>query len=192
MLDRTQGEAVAAMSGGDWYLDSPELARLRDECGTALDTFNSAAAADHDRRREVLDALLGGLGEGAEIVPRFRCSYGFHVTIGAGAFVNADAFFMDDAPIVIGDHVRLGPSVQLMTALHPVEEHAMRRQGWEQALGIEIGENAWLGAGVIVGPGVTIGLNTVVGAGSLVLSDLPDHVVAVGSPAVVVRDLPAE
>ena len=50
-----------------------------------------------------------------------------------------------------------------------------------------IGDNVWLGGGVIVLPGVTIGDNTVVGAGSVVVRDLPPDVVAVGNPARVVR-----
>ena len=39
---------------------------------------------------------------------------------------------------------------------------------------------------------MTIGRNAVIGAGSLVLSDLPDHAVAAGSPAVVLRKTPVE
>jgi maltose O-acetyltransferase len=45
------------------------------------------------------------------------------------------------------------------------------------------------GGGVIVCPGVTIGADTVVGAGSVVARDLPPGVVAVGSPARVLRAL---
>ncbi|WP_277211844.1 sugar O-acetyltransferase [Isoptericola croceus] len=178
---------VEAMTSGDWYQDSPELTRLRHWCARTLDRLRQVAIADRSRRDDILRELLGSIGERAEVVPTFRCSYGFNITIGADAFVNADAFFMDDAPIVVGPNARLGPSVQLMTALHPVDDHEMRRAGWERALGIEIGENAWLGAGVIVGPGVHIGKNTVVGAGSVVLKDLPAQVVAAGSPATVIR-----
>lgn len=54
---------------------------------------------------------------------------------------------------------------------------------------IVIGDNVWLGGGVIVCPGVTIGADTVVGAGSVVTRDLPARVLAVGSPARVVRGL---
>jgi maltose O-acetyltransferase len=54
---------------------------------------------------------------------------------------------------------------------------------------IVVGDNVWLGGGVIVCPGVTIGADTVVGAGSVVVRDLPAGVVAVGSPARVVRAL---
>ncbi len=55
---------------------------------------------------------------------------------------------------------------------------------------ITIGDNVWLGGGVIVCPGVTIGENTVVGAGAVVTRDLPPNVVAAGVPARVVRQVP--
>jgi maltose O-acetyltransferase len=78
--------------------------------------------------------------------------------------------------------------VQLLTATHPLEP-GPRRDKWEAAEPIVIGDNVWLGGGVIVCPGVTIGADTVVGAGSVVVRDLPPGVVAVGSPARVVRAL---
>ncbi|WP_346770733.1 DapH/DapD/GlmU-related protein [Luteipulveratus flavus] len=90
--------------------------------------------------------------------------------------------------MTIGDDVQIGPSVQLLTATHPLEP-GPRRDKWEAAEPITIGDNVWLGGGVIVCPGVTIGADTVVGAGSVVVRDLPPKVVAVGSPARVVRDL---
>lgn len=52
-----------------------------------------------------------------------------------------------------------------------------------------IGRNVWLGARVIVLKGVTIGDNAVVGANSTVTQDLPANVLAVGSPARVVKDI---
>lgn len=99
---------------------------------------------------------------------------------------------MDDALITIGADARIGPGAQLMTALHPVDDHQRRREGWERAAPIVIGENTWLGASVTVGAGVSIGRNVVIGAGSVVLQDIPDHVVAVGSPARVIRRTPFE
>lgn len=181
------GELVETMTRGDWNQDGPELVALRAQCSEALELLHASPP-----RPDALHGLLGHMGAGVEIVPTFRCSYGFNVSLGDNVFINADAFLMDDAPIRIADNVRLGPSVKLMTALHPVDDHARRRDGWERARGIDIGENAWLAAGVIVGAGVSIGRNTVVGAGSLVLSDLPDHVVAAGSPALVLRQTPVE
>jgi maltose O-acetyltransferase len=52
-----------------------------------------------------------------------------------------------------------------------------------------VGDNVWLGGGVIVCPGVSIGENTVVGAGAVVTKDLPANMVAVGNPARVIRSL---
>jgi maltose O-acetyltransferase len=54
---------------------------------------------------------------------------------------------------------------------------------------ITIGDNVWLGGGVIVCPGVTIGDNSVIGAGSVVVRDIPANVVAVGNPARVLREI---
>lgn len=71
---------------------------------------------------------------------------------------------------------------------HPVER-SPRPTGGETANPITIGDNVWLGGGVIVCPGVTIGHNTVVGAGAVVSGDLPANVVAVGNPARVVLRL---
>jgi len=54
--------------------------------------------------------------------------------------------------------------------------------------GIEIGEDVWLGASVTVLDGVSIGRGSVIGAGSLVKDSLPDYSIAVGVPAVKIKD----
>ena len=84
--------------------------------------------------------------------------------------------------------MQIGPNVQLLTPTHPVEPEP-RRAEWEEAEPITIGDNVWLGGGVIVLAGVTIGQDTVVGAGAVVTRDLPAGVVAVGNPARVVRTI---
>jgi maltose O-acetyltransferase len=95
---------------------------------------------------------------------------------------------MDVARVTIGDDVQIGPNVQLLTATHPVEP-GPRRDKWESAQPIAIGNNVWLGGGAIVCPGVTIGENTVVGAGAVVVKDLPANVLAAGNPARVIRQI---
>jgi maltose O-acetyltransferase len=75
-----------------------------------------------------------------------------------------------------------------LTPTHPVEPQP-RRDKLEAARPITIGDNVWLGGGVIVLPGVTIGDNAVVGAGAVVTLDLPANVVAVGNPARVIQRL---
>jgi maltose O-acetyltransferase len=95
---------------------------------------------------------------------------------------------LDVAPIAIGSACQLASRVQLVTATHPIDPEP-RRSGWEYAEPITLGDNVWLGAGVIVGPGVTIGDDTVVGAGAVVTRDLPAGVVASGVPAKVQREI---
>ena len=66
---------------------------------------------------------------------------------------------------------------------------AVLDQGVERIAPVKVGDGAWLGQNVVVGPGVSIGSGAVIGANSVVLDDVPDHAVAVGAPARVVRQL---
>jgi acetyltransferase-like isoleucine patch superfamily enzyme len=52
--------------------------------------------------------------------------------------------------------------------------------------GIIIGEDAWLGFGVIILDGVTIGKGAIIGAGSVVTKSIPDGSVAAGNPAKII------
>ncbi len=52
---------------------------------------------------------------------------------------------------------------------------------------VSIGDNTWIGEGVIIMPGVTIGKGCVIGAHSMVSKSIPDFTVAVGSPAKVIK-----
>ncbi|MBY0261369.1 MAG: sugar O-acetyltransferase [Phycisphaerales bacterium] len=155
---------------------------------TLSERFNRLSPSDHAGRDRILRELLGAVGEGSVIRPPFRCDYGYQIRIGARTFANFGLVALDVAPITIGDDVLIGPNVQLLTPTHPVESEP-RRLKWEGGEPITIGDNVWLGGGVIVCPGVSIGANTVVGAGSVVVKDLPANVVAVGNPARVVKTL---
>lgn len=52
---------------------------------------------------------------------------------------------------------------------------------------VSIGNNTWIGEGVIIMPGVKIGDGCVIGAHSVVSKDIPDYSIAVGSPAKVIK-----
>lgn len=175
------------MLAGELYIgDDPELTRDSERAQSLLRRFNDAHAIDV--RQAILTDLLGAFGEGSEIRPPLYCDYGYQTFIGERTFVNVGLVCLDVARVTIGHNVQIGPNVQLLTATHPVDA-GPRRDKWESARPIAIGDNVWLGGGVIVCPGVTIGENTVVGAGAVVARDLPKNVVAVGNPARVVRPL---
>ena len=192
MSEKTAGEKTMRerMLAGEAYIaDDPVLGEESRRAQGLAHRVNTMDPNDHDGRRRLLTELFGGFGEGSEVRPPLQCDYGYQTTIGAQTFVNWGAIFLDVATITIGDDVQVGPYVQLLTATHPLEP-GPRRDKWEAAEPIVIGDNVWLGGGVIVCPGVTIGADTVVGAGSVVTRDLPAGVIAVGSPARVVREVP--
>jgi maltose O-acetyltransferase len=183
---RTNRERMLA---GDQYIaNDSDLARESTRAALLTAKFNATAADDHAGRFRILCELLGGIGESTAIRPPFRCDYGYQTHIGSRTFANWGLIALDVGRITIGDDVQIGPSVQLLTATHPVEAEP-RLAKWEGSWPITIANNVWLGGGVIVCPGVTIGENTVIGAGAVVVRDLPANVVAVGNPARVVRHL---
>jgi maltose O-acetyltransferase len=176
------------LDGALYLADDRELAADALRARRLEQRYNTSAPEDEAGRRAILEELLGSIGAGTVVRPPFRCDYGTNMHLGAGSFANFGLVALDVAEITIGDHVQMGPNVQLLTPTHPLDAD-LRREGWEAAEPIAIGDNVWLGGSVIVLPGVTIGDDTVVGAGAVVSRDLPPGVLAVGNPARVVRQL---
>ncbi|WP_026252450.1 sugar O-acetyltransferase [Streptomyces sp. PsTaAH-124] len=177
------------MRAGDPYIaDDPEIARRQQRAVRLAYRYQAAYAEDARAARPLLAELLGSLGDGAEVRPPLYVDYGGNITIGARTFVNYHLTALDVAAITIGDDCQIGPHVQLLTPTHPLEP-GPRRDKLEAARPITVGDNVWLGGGVIVLPGVTIGDNSVIGAGAVVTKDVPANTVAVGNPARVVRTL---
>ena len=182
-------EQKARMLAGELYhADDAELRADAERCHRLLERYNASGVSDLVERATILRELLRAVGEGVVIRPPLVMDYGYQTSIGARTFINAGAVILDVGRVTIGENVQIGPNVQLLTPTHPLDPEA-RRTGAEAAEPIAIGDNVWLGGGVIVCPGVTIGRDTVVGAGAIVTRDLPDGVLAVGNPARVMRTL---
>ncbi|MEB7503029.1 sugar O-acetyltransferase [Arthrobacter koreensis] len=178
------------MQAGDLYIaDDPQLEADSLRASSLSDQYNRLGPQNPAAAAPLLAELLGGLGEGTVIRPPIYVDYGKYITVGARTFINFNLTALDVAPITIGDDVQIGPNVQLLTPTHPLAADP-RRDKLEAARPIAIGNNVWLGGGVMVLPGVSIGENTVVGAGAVVTRDLPANVIAVGNPARIVRELP--
>lgn len=177
------------MLAGDYYIaDDPENARLHRRGVQLADAYRRADAVGDPAARQILADLLGTLGEDAHVQPPLFVDYGENVHIGARTFVNYNLTALDVAAITIGEDCQIGPNVQLLTPTHPIDPQP-RRDKLEAAQPITIGDNVWLGGGVIVCPGVSIGDNSVIGAGSVVTRSVPPDVVAVGNPARVLRGI---
>jgi maltose O-acetyltransferase len=175
-------EREKMISGAPYRASDPELVEARLRAQELLALYNGTAPRSAGERGAILHELFGALGDGATVMPRFSCDYGFNIRAGRNLFVNYDCVFLDCAPIDIGDDVQIGPAVQLYTATHPVDA-ALRRSGIEGARPIRIGDNVWIGGGAIVLAGVTIGEDAVIGAGSVVTRDVAAGAVVVGNPA---------
>lgn len=184
--DRTNRERMLA---GDWYIsDDPDIWGEYKRAVRLQALYAAAYAEDPDAARPILADLLGHLGEEAHVRAPLYVDYGTHITVGARTFINYNLTALDVAPIVIGEDCQIGPNVQLLTPLHPLEAQP-RKDRLETARPITVGDNVWLGGGAIICPGVTIGEHSVIGAGSVVTHDVPARSLAVGSPAKVIRQL---
>lgn len=106
------------------------------------------------------------VGEGSVVMQgsilQSCCKVGRHCIVNTGASIDHDC--------AIGDYAHIAPHATLCG-------------------NVNVGEGTWIGAGSVVIPGVRIGRWSVVGAGSVVCRDIPDGVVAYGSPCRVVRNV---
>ena len=53
---------------------------------------------------------------------------------------------------------------------------------------IEVDDNVWLGAHVVVSDGSRVGRDAIIGAGAVVIGDVPPFHIAAGVPAKIIRD----
>jgi maltose O-acetyltransferase len=109
------------MLAGELYNASDaELVGDRRRCRQLLARYNASDETDGGERSALLRDLLGAVGDGADIQPRFSCDYGYSIRIGHRAFINYNCVFLDCAVIEIGDDLQMGTNVQLYAATHPL------------------------------------------------------------------------
>jgi len=109
--------------------------------------------------------------------------------IGDGTSIAGNCVLSAARSVRLGERVLLARNVYISDHIHAYRDaqSAVLDQGIERIEPVEIGDGAWLGQNVVVCPGVRVGRGAVVGANAVVLEDVPDHSLAVGIPAVVVR-----
>ncbi|MDQ8737842.1 DapH/DapD/GlmU-related protein [Paenibacillus sp. LHD-38] len=114
---------------------------------------------------------------------------GANLTFGDNVYVNAGVGIAANKEILIGDNVKIGPRTSIFDSnyhrLDSSDKGELRKS-------ITIGNNVWIGADCTILPGVTIGDNSVIAAKSTVNKNIPNNVLAGGSPAKVIRELKIE
>ena len=140
---------------------------------------------------------LKHFGEGAQIRPHaylIECaniSIGRNVVVRPGCKFFAVAHEQRQGDITIEDNVLIGSDVHIYVSNHRFDDTGrdIYFQGHNPPSPVRLSQGCWIGAGAIILPGVTVGRNAVVGAGSVVSRNVPDHCIAAGSPARVLRRL---
>lgn len=167
---------------------APEIIKDRFAAKDVVYEFNRLPPRDLEARRALIRRIFRSTKGDFTIEQPFFFDYGYNITIGENFYANTNCNILDGAPVTIGDNVFIAPNVVICTAGHPFDP-PKRNQGLEYAYPVAIGDDVWIGAGVIILPGVTIGSGTTVGAGSVVTKDIPAGVLAAGNPCRVIRQL---
>ncbi len=162
-----------------------------------VDRFNALPVSEFDQRTELMRQFFGKVGTNVLVMPGLNMDVGVNISIGNDVFINVNSTFLAAFPVTIGNGVAMGPSVMIMASGHP--PRAADRKRRDQVTGpppavpigapIVIGDDVWIGAGVIVLPGVTIGARCTIGAGSVVTKSIPPDMLAYGNPCRPVRSL---
>ena len=186
----TLDELIQSIHDGELYnCVNSELVAEQTKCLELQYEYNNTRPSEGEKRKALLKEMLAECGEGCYVEPPLHANWGGHnVHFGNHVYANFNLTIVDDTHVYVGNNVLFAPNVILATAGHPIDP-TLRASDYQFNMPIRIGNNVWLGAGVIVMPGVTIGDNSVVGAGSVVTKDIPPNVVAFGTPCKVVREI---
>jgi predicted dehydrogenase/carbonic anhydrase/acetyltransferase-like protein (isoleucine patch superfamily) len=129
---------------------------------------------------------------------RERCRIGPSTVVGAGAFVENDteigARVRIQADAYITAYCLLEDDVFIAPCVVTTNDNFMGRTERRHELmrGATIRRAARVGGAAVLLPGIEVGEEAFVGAGSVVTRDVPPRVVVVGSPARYLRDVPVE
>jgi acetyltransferase-like isoleucine patch superfamily enzyme len=167
------------------YLTFRHPHKIRIGAGTVIDDF-----AVLDAKGEENDGIRVGtqayIGRNAIL----SCKEG-SIRLGDFTNISANCTLLSETEIVLGQYCFLAGNCYIVAggnhSFVDVSKPIMLQPSLAKG-GIRIGDDVWLGAGVIVLDGVTIGSHSVVGAGSVVTVPLPDYAFARGSRALKIED----
>jgi acetyltransferase-like isoleucine patch superfamily enzyme len=135
---------------------------------------------------------------GDQACVRERCTIGDDVVIGRGSLIENDttvgAMSKIQAHAYVTAYSALEDNVFIAPCVTTANDNFMGRteERFKHLKGPTIRRGARIGAAAILLPGIEIGEEAFVGAGAVVLADVPAQAVVVGNPARQLRDVPPE
>ncbi|TDO77436.1 acetyltransferase-like isoleucine patch superfamily enzyme [Flavobacterium chryseum] len=127
---------------------------------------------------------------GAYAVGCSKIKIGNRVVVRPGVMLFGESESLETS-IIIEDNVMMGCGVHIYINNHKFDQPdiPLIDQGYYPDEAVILKNGCWIGANSILLPGITIGNNSVIGAGSIVTKSIPDGVVAVGSPAKIIKKI---
>ena len=105
--------------------------------------------------------------------------------LGVGVLINSKVSVA--AHSIIGNFVSINRHVSI--GHHTIiDDFCSINPGTNIAGNVRIGRGTTVGMGTNIVDGIQIGKNTIIGAGSVVTKDIPDNVIAYGSPCKIIRE----
>lgn len=155
--------------------------------GNLLQQFNTAKYEDGALKTEILNELLGSVGENISVEHNFHCDLGYNIHVGHNFYAGFNCTILDMAEIYIGHNCLIGPNVGIYAAGHNINPVERYKTGYAKP--ISIGDNVWVGGHCVIIGGLEIGDNSIIAAGSVVTRDVPANTIFGGNPAKKLKDI---
>ncbi len=140
------------------------------------------------RRYLLIKKLSKKCGNNVAVFPGVYLENIEELEIGNNVSIHQMCYIDAEGGVSIGDNVSIAHRCTVLSSNHLYKDSnvPIKYQGMSLAP-TTIRDNVWVGCACVVLAGVTIGPGSVIGANSTVLKDIPENVIAGGSPATILK-----